>query len=203
MSWKIRHEGSPKLVEGLTLQQIVNGLLEGQWEVTDEVMAPGESKWTAIENHPQLAEIAADVEPRVEGHHEEETSLDMTALIDVCLVLLIFFILTVSISVLQSRIDAADVSQDEKGQLVVSEDKVDQTMIKSAAHMENGKPVITVEGKPVEEEAVELALRNYVRGTSKTILLLDVDPKVPHGTTVQILAAAKRAGIKKVARVVP
>lgn len=203
MTWKVRHEGSPKSVEGLTLQQIVTGLQEGQWEVTDEVTGPGDPKWMAIENHPQLAEIAAEIEPRPTGHHDEETHLDMNALIDVCLVLLIFFILTISISVLQSRIDAADVSQDEKGQIVITEDKVDQTMIKSAARMENGQPVITVEGKPVEEEAVELALRNYVRGTSKTQLLLDVDPKVPHGTTVQILAAAKRAGIKKVSRVVP
>jgi len=203
MSWKVRHEGSPKFVEGLTLQQIVTGLQEGQWEVTDEVMGPGEGKWTAIENHPQLAEIAIDIEPRPDGRHEEETHLDMTALIDVCLVLLIFFILTISISVLQSRIDAANVSQDEKGQLVETEEKLDQTHIKAAARLENGKPVIIVEGKPVEEERVELALRNYVRGTSKTLLLLDVDPKVPHGTTVQILAAAKRAGIKKVSRVVP
>ena len=38
MSWKIRHEGSPKSMEGLTPAQVVEGLQDGLWEATDEVM---------------------------------------------------------------------------------------------------------------------------------------------------------------------
>ena len=58
MSWQIRHEGSPRALEGLTLPDIVQGLQDGAWEPTDEVRGPGDNRWVAIENHPQLAEVA-------------------------------------------------------------------------------------------------------------------------------------------------
>src|SRR4051794_6326469 len=96
MTWQLRHTGSPKILKGLSLPQIVEGLRDGLWDVTDEVVGPGETGWQSIENHPQLAEIAAEVEAPPPRRHEEATSLDMNALIDVCLVLLIFFILTTS-----------------------------------------------------------------------------------------------------------
>src|SRR5436189_5274480 len=94
MSWQLRHEGSPQALKGLTLQQIANGLRDGQWEPTDEVMGPDDKAWQAIENHPALAELAEELEAPPVKRHDEGTHLDMNALIDVCLVLLIFFILT-------------------------------------------------------------------------------------------------------------
>ena len=70
------------------------GLRDGAWEPTDEVMGPGDRAWVAIENHPQFADVVADLEPPPPHGHPDETHLDMNALIDVCLVLLSFFILT-------------------------------------------------------------------------------------------------------------
>ena len=52
MTWKIRHEGSPRSVEGLSAAQVVEGLQDGQWETTDEVMGPQDRNWVAIESHP-------------------------------------------------------------------------------------------------------------------------------------------------------
>src|SRR5260370_30512233 len=100
MNWKIRHEGSPKAVEDLTLPEVLEGLQDGLWEPTDEVMGPDDQAWIAIENHPQLEEVAADLELPPGPSHHDETHLDMTPLIDVCLVLLIFFILTTSYAML-------------------------------------------------------------------------------------------------------
>ena len=94
MAWQVRHEGSPRVVRNLSLQQIVDGLRDGLWETTDEVQGPGEARFRPIEAHPQLSEIAQDLEAPPRRLHQEPTSLDMNALIDVCLVLLIFFILT-------------------------------------------------------------------------------------------------------------
>ena len=67
-------------------------------EPTDEVRGPGATAWVAIENHPQLAEVVADLEPPPRAH-DDETHLDMNALIDVCLVLLIFFMMTTTYAV--------------------------------------------------------------------------------------------------------
>ena len=58
MSWKIRHEGSPDAVEGLSLAEVVEGLQDGRWEPTDEVMGPEDAEWVPIPEVPdrQLVE---------------------------------------------------------------------------------------------------------------------------------------------------
>ena len=63
MSWKVRHQGSPQSMEVADLAQVLHGIENGQWEPTDEVQGPGESAWVPIENHPQLTEVAAELEP--------------------------------------------------------------------------------------------------------------------------------------------
>src|SRR5437763_223230 len=93
-SWRLRHEGSPRSIDDLTLHDVVEGLEEGRWEPTDEVHGPGDTDWIAIENHPQLEQVAADLEPPPPRDLDDQSHVDMTALIDVCLVLLVFFILT-------------------------------------------------------------------------------------------------------------
>src|SRR6266851_8382043 len=131
MTWKIRHQGSPKSIEGLTLAEIVEGLRDGLWEPTDEVMGPDDLQWTSIENHPQLADLALDIDPQPPTYHEDETRLDMTPLIDVTLVLLIFFILTTSYAALQKMLDAPGASSKKaEGLLVLTDQQVRDLMIK-------------------------------------------------------------------------
>ena len=104
--WKVRHQGSPTALTDMSLPQVAEGLANGRWEPTDEVMGPDDQDWVPIEGHPRLEEIAADLEPPPPRHYDDETRLDMNALIDVCLVLLIFFNLTTSYAVLQKRMEA-------------------------------------------------------------------------------------------------
>ncbi|HLI63508.1 MAG TPA: biopolymer transporter ExbD, partial [Terriglobales bacterium] len=178
--WKVRHQGSPSALGDLTLTQVAEGLADGRWEPTDEVMGPDDKDWVPIENHPQLEEIAADLEPPPPRHYDDETRLDMNALIDVCLVLLIFFILTTSYAVLQKRMEAPGVSGDKVGPPVLSKEKVEQQMIYVIVRMEDGKPVIQVENQTVDPEHLGPELRRYVKATNKTQMLLEIDDEVPH-----------------------
>ena len=203
MTWKIRHEGSPRSVEGLSLAQVLEGLQDGQWEPTDEVQGPDDADWVAIENHPQLAEAAADVEPPPPRVYDDETRLDMTALIDVTLVLLIFFILTTTYAALQKRLEAPGVSRDKVGPAVITKAQVAQQMVHVVVKMQGGKPAVQVEGRPVELDNLLGELRGYVRRTSHNQLLLEHDPDVPHGVVVQIQDDAKGAGMDRVRLVVP
>jgi biopolymer transport protein ExbD len=200
MTWKIRHEGSPRALEGLTLPQVVEGLQDGLWEPTDEVMGPQDPQWVAIENHPQLAEVAEDLEPPPPRHQDDETRLDMNPLIDVCLVLLIFFMLTTTYVALQKILDMPSSSPEgPKGKLtVVSPEKVKEVMIKVEARRQGEKTVIRVEDRVVEENNLLGALRGFVSETRKTDLLLDADDGVDWGTVVAIQDAAKGAGIQRV-----
>jgi biopolymer transport protein ExbD len=203
MTWKVRHQGSPQSVEGLTLAQVVEGLQDGLWEPTDEVLGPGEAEWVAIENHPQLAEIAADIEPPPAREYDDETRLDMNPLIDVCLVLLVFFILTTTYAALQNRLEAGDVSTDPVGRVVVTAEQVKQQMIHVKVRMADGQPVFQVEDEVVDEAHLLAKLRSYVRQTSHTDLLLEHDGEVPHGAVVAVMDAAKGAGMNRIRLVVP
>src|SRR5215204_604406 len=147
MTWQLRHQGSPKTVKQLRLDQIVEGLRDGLWETTDEVIGPGEQVWVAIENHPQLAEIAEEVQAPPPRHREESTSIDMNALIDVCLVLLIFFILTTTYAAAIQKTVPITTAKQGKGKVrTVKLDEVTRNMIRVQASLDKaGKPAILVE----------------------------------------------------------
>src|SRR5437660_607486 len=103
MSWQLRHEGWPQPLKDLSLQQIADGLRDGDWETTDEVLGPGDAQWGKIETHPKLADIAEEVLAPPPVRHEDPASIDMNALIDVCLVLLIFYMITAAYAALVQK----------------------------------------------------------------------------------------------------
>jgi biopolymer transport protein ExbD len=209
MTWKVRHEGSPRAVEGLTAGQVAQGLLDGHWEPTDEVMGPQDSDWVAIESHPQFTEVAEELEPPPAKPYDDETRLDMTPIIDVCLVLLVFFILTTSYAALQRLIDMPGMSAESiHGVPKKTQEEVDRLMVKAEVRMVRGNddkdvPVIKIEGTPVEKDQLTAALSRYVRDTRKTELLIDYTPRVPYGTVIALQDAAAGAGIQKVHILVP
>jgi biopolymer transport protein ExbD len=197
MNWKIRHEGSPQSVDGLTAAEVVEGLQDGVWEPTDEVMGPEDRQWVAIESHPQFEEIAADLEPPLTPAHEDEARLDMNPLIDVALVLLIFFMLITSYVALQKVLEMHYTSQDVSGDIVrVRNKQLYDLTIKVKALEEDGKPAIYVEDKKVDPDSLMQELSGYVRRTQKTHLLIDAQ-NVDWGTVVAIQDAAKGAGIDR------
>jgi len=201
--WKVRHQGSPSALGDLTLAQVAEGLADGRWEPTDEVMGPADREWVPIENHPQLEAVAAELEPPPPRHYDDETRLDMNALIDVCLVLLIFFILTTTYAVLQKRMEAAGVSADKPGPAVVTKEQVEQQMIHVVVRMEGERPVIQVEGQSVDPDNLAAELSRYVKATRKTQLLLELDDEVPHRINIEVQDAAKKAGMERVRLVLP
>jgi biopolymer transport protein ExbD len=202
MNWKVRHEGSPSFVE-MTQQELLEELLDGVWEPTDEVMGPDDSDWVAIENHPALAEVAADLEPPPPRTYDDETRLDMNALIDVTLVLLIFFILTTTVAAMQKRMEAPTVEEGKPKVAVVSKEKVAEQMIHVKAIMSGGTPSIFIEDKQINPVKLVSELRGYVRATRKTELLLEHDNEVPHDLVVRIIDGAKQAGMDRVRMLIP
>lgn len=196
MSWSVRHEGSPRVIEGLTLEQVAEGLREGSWEPTDEVRGPGEPDWRALENHPQFAELALELEPPPRREGEDETRLDMNPLIDVCLVLLIFFMLTTTYAALTKYLESTDVtSKPLPGTPKITPEKIQEMAIKVVAKMTGDKLVIEVEGKPVELEDLGKKLKEMRKSTSKAKAWLDIDDKVPYGAYISIVDQAADADV--------
>jgi len=197
MSWKVRHEGSPRTVDDLTPGLIAQGLEDGQWAPTDEVQGPGETNWTAIESHPVFAEVAEDVDMTPERKPDEGTHLDMTALIDVCLVLLVFFILTTGYAALQKMLEMGQLNfQKQLGVRKVTPDQVKELMLQVSVKMEDGKSVMRLENEVINPSDLAARLSDLVRQKHKVNLLVSHDAEVPWGDVVPIKDAAKFAGIQ-------
>src|SRR6516162_2336471 len=155
MSWKVRHEGSPRTVDDVTPGQIAQGLEDGQWLPTDEVQGPGETTGTAIENHPVFAEVAEEIDTTPERKPDEGTHLDMTALIDVCLVLLVFFILTTGYAALQKLLEMGSLSMDKDNRMAkVTTKQLDQYFLQISVKMEDGKSVMRLENEVIAPESL-------------------------------------------------
>src|SRR5260370_2275783 len=197
MTWRIRHQGSPRAVEGLTLEDVVEGLQDGLWEATDEVMGPLDRDWVALENHPQFADIALDLEPHPPRQYDDETHLDFNPLIDVCLVLLIFFILTTSYAALQKVLDMPGMSAKNVKSAPRKRSDVEQTTIKVVANKEKGETIFRIEDEVIAAKALASTLTRYVSKTKKTEILFDAKD-VEWGSVVAVQDAARAAKVNRV-----
>jgi biopolymer transport protein ExbD len=194
MSWSIRHEGSPRFVAGITFTELARGLRDGLWEPTDEVLGPGDPDWLAIENHPQCAELALEIEIQPPKQHEDETRLDMTALVDVTMVLLIFFILTTGYATLQKMIDLSPSSTSDRPRPFVPGRGL--LVIVHVVQEANGNWGLRVENDPVKPEGLRVKLSQFVKDGQRTDLLIDCPDNAPRDLMIAILDAAKQAGMK-------
>src|SRR5207249_7291902 len=197
MKYSIRHQGSPRSVDGLTPAGVVEGLQEGQWDPTDEVKGPADPDWVSIENHPQFEEIAADLEPPPATQDVDETRLDMNPVIDVALVLLVFFMLTASYAAIQRVLIMPSGARKASERLAYTPQKVDELLIKvSARPGEGGQTIYKVESQEVDEKFLKTVIENYVKQTGKTQLVIDAKG-VEWAAVVAIQDAAQGAGIQR------
>jgi biopolymer transport protein ExbD len=201
MNWKVRHEGSPEFVER-PLETLVDELADGIWQTTDEIQEPGSNEWVAFENHPAFAEMCEELEVPPKPPAEGETHLDFNALIDVTMVLLIFFILTTTVAALQKRIEAPTADKGKKGITVLTKEKAEATTVMVKVHVENGEPMVQLDGRKTSLEGLAGQIRAAVT-PQKTTLLLEHDDFVSQEVVVQIISAAKAAGLDRVQLVVP
>jgi biopolymer transport protein ExbD len=205
MAWKIRHQGSPQ-ARSTTLAEIVDGLRDGLWEPTDEVQGPGETGWTALGDHPQLAEVAEEATLPPPPPPEEER-VDMNALIDVCLVLLIFFMMTATLAVaVQKTVPLPTLAEESqvKALRTIRLDQVRKQMIRINAEMDKGRPLVRVQGQKVDVvkddgsiDGAKLAseLQKYTHDNPpRDEVLLDARG-VNWGTVVAVQDAARSAGV--------
>ena len=124
----------------------------------------------------------------------------MNPLIDVALVLLIFFILTTSYASLRRAIELPPSPSDEevsKAQILKPEDIKDRSFT-VVIRMAQGEPVIQLEKKTVAVGDLEKEIADYVKSTGRKELFADVAPDVPWGVEAALYDAAKGADIHQI-----
>jgi biopolymer transport protein ExbD len=197
-AWLVRPEGSSNAVTVPTASEVLAGLRDGNWLPNDEVKGPTDAVWQPIESHPVFKDVAAEIEePRPEA--VDETNLDMNPLIDVCLVLLIFFILTITYASLERTISIPDDTPDEKGPAPVVQFKdIKDKVFLVTAKMEGEKVVVRIEKEEVPVDQIAGKMQQIIDQSGKREMVIDIDKEVPWGVETTILDAAKGKGIHNI-----
>jgi len=121
---------------------------------------------------------------------EAITEINITPLVDVCLVLVIIFMavapmaMVAGIKVLESRAKAAEGK-------VAADDNVQVRLTESG--------VITVNGQPVQVEALRQTLLGAVGKSKDKMVIITADERNRVGQVVSILDTAKQSGALKLA----
>ncbi len=118
----------------------------------------------------------------------EDAQIDLTPMLDIVFILLIFFIVT-STSVYESSLDinrpfAKNAAQEKR--IAVS------VMITEQNH-------IYINNQRIDEKRVRVMIKKIKNRNSATSLLIQADEKALNGTIIKVIDAAKEVGIEQVA----
>jgi biopolymer transport protein ExbD len=200
--WLVRLTADPTPKPVPTPAAVLEGVREGEWETTDEVRGPGERLWVPIEEHPAFADAVAEMGPPPK-EQEDETHLDMNPLIDVALVLLIFFILTATVATLRRTIELPAPQDETTGAQQLTKDKLeDRTFTVTVTLDDRSEPVVKVSTnsgseKVVAYDDIEKELKDVVNSTGRKEMILQMANDVTWKTSVRIHSAATDAGVRK------
>jgi biopolymer transport protein ExbD len=202
MSWRLRHEGSPQPVANpLSPEQILEGLKDGVFSTTDEVRGPGDQTWQKLEEHPYFAETVDAIRETLEAPPPVDHSddyIDMNPLIDVCLVLLVFFILATTLQVMEKvlRLPRNNPPSD-KPVIMTPEQAKKYTML--TLERKGGTTVFRLDSsyEAPSYDALVRELEDKVRN-GKSELILEVMPGVDFKSYTVAIDAATAARITKI-----
>ena len=196
-NWQVRHLGMP---EGETLanaEKVLEGLRDGDWEPSDDVRGPGESEWIQIQDHPHFIDAVAEMGPPP-PEPVDESRLDMNPMIDVALVLLIFFILTATYTSLRRSISLPAAPSDGATTAVKNEDIQDRVFRMKVSLDTNGTAVIKIDDRAVSLDSIDRELKEHVRNSGRKEMHLTVADDVTWGTEAKIYDAARGAEIHQI-----
>jgi biopolymer transport protein ExbD len=203
--WLVRKEGAHAAVQLPSVEAVIAALRDGLYDPTDEVKGPTDPAFVRIEAHPALEEAASEVE-FYRGEEKDDTHLDMNPLIDVCLVLLIFFILTITYESLKRAIEIPDAPDQKQGPQPIKFESIRDQVVVVQVRMNGDTPVIKVEGKEVPHEQLFVRIKEAYTGKNiggQKEMVLDVDGIVPWGVQTSVLDAAKGNGVERIRYVPP
>jgi biopolymer transport protein ExbD len=183
-----------------TEEDVLTALRDGHFVPADEVKGPVDADWQPFDTHPTFAEAALDLEPPP-AEAKDETQLDMNPLIDVCLVLLIFFILTITYATLERALDVPDDNAEDKAspKIQINDPNVKDRIFIVTAKMDGERAIIKLgtrmgeksDLKEVAPDRLFTDMEALINSTGRRDMVLDIEKDVPWGVETSILDAAK------------
>ncbi|MEZ6057170.1 MAG: biopolymer transporter ExbD [Planctomycetaceae bacterium] len=177
-------------------------------EDLETIPAPSEAEiaaaWEKREKPPSPWSRAAQEEPEEEefqlgGRDLDESGLDMTPMVDVTFLLLIFFMITASFS-MQKSMEVNPPEPDEDGATanVVIEDQQDDSIIVGISENDS----LTVNDEPVSGlSALVDVMKARMGESSETSMTIELDPRASFGALVGVMDAGITVGMQSIKRV--
>ncbi|MBN2333491.1 MAG: biopolymer transporter ExbD [Deltaproteobacteria bacterium] len=126
---------------------------------------------------------------RFQPRRREEVQLDVTPLVDVVFLLLIFFMLSTTLSINPGiKVDLPKSSAEQV--------KSKKSSIRVALEA-NGS--MYADGKKVSLARLDAIFNGLAKKDAETLVIIEADKKVYHGIVVTVMDAAKNAGLNKLA----
>ena len=178
------------LLESIEIKDlIVSGLIS----IDDEIRKEGETAWKTLLDYPEFEEAFSS---KSTTKQENDDNIDMNALIDVCLVLLVFFILLTSYAKLVQHLESAKTNPDSKIPSI-SNSQADQKT-KVVIKTEAGKTIFYINEKVVENDNLTSALKASARKLKNKDLILYYSDDVPYQSVISIQDAARAADFQQI-----
>ena len=203
-----------KQASGLDEGKVLKLIASGQITAADHARPSGGSGWRPIAelapfagafgraaagagpSMPPEEEEDADQAPFMARKRPEAEELDLTAMVDVTFLLVLFFMLTATYT-LQSSIEVPAPKPKEKGaqqQIQTLEDlEINNIIVRIDA---NNK--ITVDNQEVEAKRLVHHIREILYNTKKNELVIQAAKQCHHDTVVRVMDAANEVGMQKI-----
>lgn len=123
--------------------------------------------------------------------HEQEIDVNLTPLIDVVFLLLIFFMVSTTF-VRESEIDLTlpEASEEQRD---VPLDKIDIAVDKNGQYFVNGQALINA-----QLDTMKSALRELITSDGDPIVIISADAQASHQSVVTVMDAARQVGLVRI-----
>ncbi|MCA8996826.1 MAG: biopolymer transporter ExbD [Planctomycetaceae bacterium] len=200
--WDVRRQLDGSLVERINTDQLRSLVAAHAVSVEDLARRHPDGPWQQIGTLDDLASTVAGSRQRRRLSTDDDDEFDMTPMIDVTFLLLIFFMVTASFH-FQKGLDfpsSEDQTQDSSSdapapgiqefddRLFVGIDAQDQYSFRTAANPQ-------VAGEAIDSERLGEILEEQSRSERKGKLLIFADDQTSHAAVVKLIDAANNAGI--------
>lgn len=191
--WNLKHhvtDSKSNLLESIEIKDLIaSGLIS----IEDEIRKEGENAWKTLLDYPEFQEVFSS---KSTTKHEDDDNIDMNALIDVCLVLLVFFILLTSYAKLVQHLESAKTNPDSKIPSI-STSQADQKT-KVVIKTEAGKTFFYINEQVVESDNLTSALKASARKLKNKDLILYYSDDVPYQAVISIQDAARASDFQQI-----
>ncbi|MDP1524238.1 MAG: biopolymer transporter ExbD [Rhodocyclaceae bacterium] len=124
------------------------------------------------------------------GRYREEPEINLIAMIDVLLVILIFLMVTTTYSKfsgIEINLPTADAQQPQD-----KPNEIDVVVTATGSVLVNKTPVAGA------VEAISVALRQAAQGTNEPVIIINADAKAAHQNVIDVMQAARNAGLSHI-----